>query len=507
MMPIPEWAAPVSLAPYGNIEVARPIMPVGLQRLEGPYGTLTAATRPMSLPSKELIDWWRPKLRALDPWRLVQLDEIDALYAEREGAPYRALARDLVLAERKADVKVLLCGARGSGKTTELTRLAHDVQEHFCVVQTDLGVGLPDEASTLAVVTLLGVAALSAIKIWEEPEEGARSLLPGAKSSVTRGIERLQGALQRFGDGAPAVAQLLEGVSGIVTFFNPAMAAGLATASAAAKATGSASGAITKLRNDLARGPLEGRLQPEQRDDAQAVVEAVNEILADLESLAGRPPLLLADGLDKRTRLDEVAQALDDEYLLRELQAPLVLTGPVNLRHDPRFRAVPGNFRLALLYNVPVWHRVDGAVQPSPSGVQVLKDLYQRRRADAEVPADFIGEQLVERAAESCAGIVRDFLGLLHEAGKNALSRGERTIDVADLDAAIKARRLEMEGYLDEQEIKILSRVLDKGTLPGSPEADTLLFENFIACYHNGDIWFRPHELIVDFIASQRTDS
>jgi hypothetical protein len=346
----------------------------------------------MSLPSKELIDWWRPKLRALDPWRLVQLDEIDDLYAEREGAPYRSLARDLVLAERKADVKVLLCGARGSGKTTELTRLAHDVQGHFCVVQTDLGVGLPDEASTLAVVTLLGVAALSAIKIWAEPDEGARSLLPGAKSSVTRGIERLQGALQRFGDGAPAVAQLLEGVSGIVTFFNPAMAAGLATASGAAKAAGSASGAITKLRNDLARGPLEGRLQPEQRDDAQAVVEAVNEILADLESLAGRPPLLLADGLDKRTRLDEVAQALDDEYLLRELQAPLVLTGPVNLRHDPRFRAVPGNFRLALLYNVPVWHRVDGAVQPSPNGVQVLKDLYQRRRADAEVPADFIGE-------------------------------------------------------------------------------------------------------------------
>lgn len=460
----------------------------------------------MSLPSKELIDWWRPKLRALDPWRLVHLEEIDELYAEREGAPYRVLARDLVLAERKADVKVLLCGARGSGKTTELTRLAHDVEEHFCVVQTDLGVGLPDEASTLAVVTLLGVAALRAIEIWSRPDGDAHALVPGGKASVARGVERLQGALQRFGDGVPAVAQLLEGVSGIVTFFDPALAAGLATASGVAKAAGSTTSAVTKLRIDLARGPLEGRLEPDQRDDAQAVVEAVNEILADLETLAGRPPLLLADGLDKRTRLDEVAQALDDEYLLRELQAPLVLTGPVNLRHDPRFRAVPGNFRLALLYNVPVWHRIDGAIQPAPDGVRVLKDLYQRRREDAGIPEDLIGEALVEQAAQSCAGIVRDFLGLLHEAGKNALSRGQRLVDAADVEAAIKTRRLEMEGYLDEQEIEILSRVHDKGTLPGSPEADTLLFENFIACYHNGDIWFRPHDLIVSFIALHRED-
>ncbi len=459
----------------------------------------------MSLPSKELIDWWRPKLRALDPWRLVHLEEIHELYAEREGAPYRVLARDLVLAERPAEVKVLLCGARGSGKTTELTRLAHDVKPHFCVVQTDLGIGLPDEASTLAVVTLLGVAALHAIKSWSKPDEDVEVLVKSGTNPIARGVEGLQKALRRFGDGVPSVAQLLEGVSGIVTFFEPGLGAALGTASGVAKSTGSATSATSKLRIDLARGPLEGRLRPEQRDDAQAVVVAVNEILAELEALAGRPPLLLADGLDKRTRLDEVALALDDEYLLRDLQAPLVLTGPVNLRHDPRFRAVPGNFRLALLYNVPIWHRDDGgSIQAAHEGIRVLKDLYERRRDDAGIPEDLIDDGLVDRAAQNCAGIVRDFLGLLHEAGKNALSRGLRAVDTTDLDAAIKTRRLEMEGYLDEQEIEILSRVLDKGTLPGSPEADTLLFENFIACYHNGNIWFRPHELIVEFIGLQR---
>ena len=75
----------------------------------------------MTLPSTELIEWWRPKLRAVDPRRMVQLEEIHDLYVERGDAPYRSVVRDLLLAERPAEVKVLLCGARGSGKTTELT--------------------------------------------------------------------------------------------------------------------------------------------------------------------------------------------------------------------------------------------------------------------------------------------------------------------------------------------------------------------------------------------------
>ena len=400
---------------------------------------------------------------------------------------------------------MILCGARGSGKTTELTRLAHDVRQDFCVVQTDLGVGLPDEASTLAVVTLLGVAGLHAIRTWSGPDAEALAVTKDGAGPVGRVAERLQAALARFGESMPSVDNLLDGVGSIVTLFEPITAATVASARGVARATRSTTSAVSKLRHALARGPLEGRLRAEQRDDAQAVVNATNEILAELERLAGRPPLLLADGLDKRTRLDEIGLALDDEYLLRELQAPLVLTGPVNLRHDPRFRAVPGNFRLALLYNIPTWHKDDGGeVQAATEGLGVLEDLYERRRIEAGIDVELIAPRLIERAARSSAGIVRDFLGLLHASGKQALIRGGWTIDEHDVEAAIKARRLEMEGYLDEQEIEILCRVLDKGKLPGTPEADTLLFENFIACFHNGDVWFRPHELIVSFIAMQR---
>lgn len=446
---------------------------------------------PMALFDKQLLAQWKPILSALDPMRELGADEIDALYAERQGAPYKALATDLAIADQPSTLKFILCGARGSGKSTELTRLANKVRNDFCVVHTDLAAGLPDEASTLAVVTLLGVASLHAIRTWSSDDERATDV-------ELRSGRRLQLALDKFGEVVPKVSKLLEGISGIVTVFDPA-------AGAALKASGAVASVGAEVRHALARGPLEGRLPPDKRDDAKAVVDAVNEILDELHERAGRPVLLLADGLDKRTGVAEVELALSEEYLLRELRAPLVLTGPVNLRHDPRFRAVPGNFRLALLYNVPVCVRAeDGTIGPADEGIEMLRTLYERRRDAAGFSREHIAVELIDRAAAMCSGIVRDFLGLLHAACKNALIAARTKVELEDLEEAIKVKRLEMEGYLDEGHLDILRRVLDKGVLPGTERADTLLFENFIACYPNGDIWFRPHELIVAFVDAHR---
>jgi hypothetical protein len=448
--------------------------------------------QPMTLFDKQLLARWKPILSALDPMRELGADEIEALYAERQGAPYKALATDLAISDQPSTLKFILCGARGSGKSTELTRLANKVRNDFCVVHTDLAAGLPDEASTLAVVTLLGVASLHAMRAWSS-EDGL------ATDPEPRGGAALQAALDKFGKVVPKVSKLLEGISGIVTLFDP-------TVGVAVKASGAAVASVgAEVRHALARGPLEGRLPPDKRDDAKAVVDAVNVILDELAKLAGRPVLLLADGLDKRTGVAEVQLALAEEYLLRELQAPLVLTGPVNLRHDPRFRAVPGNFRLALLYNVPVCVRAeDGTIDSADEGIAMLRTLYERRRAAAGFSRELIAVELIDRAAAMCSGIVRDFLGLLHAACKNALVAARTEVESEDLEDAIKVKRLEMEGYLDEGHLDILRRVLEKGVLPGTERADTLLFENFIACYPNGDIWFRPHELIVAFVDSHR---
>jgi len=42
--------------------------------------------------------------------------------------------------------------------------------------------------------------------------------------------------------------------------------------------------------------------------------------------------------------------------------------------------------------------------------------------------------------------------------------------------------------------------VLRTGQLGGDEELYDLLFENYVVCYPDGDLWFRPHEVLVDYL-------
>jgi hypothetical protein len=193
-----------------------------------------------------------------------------------------------------------------------------------------------------------------------------------------------------------------------------------------------------------------------------------------------------------------VQQALRDADLLRDLSVPLVLTGPTTLRHHPIFRTTPGNFRLELLNNISVRRRVDGKIEDNPEGLDVLETLFQRRREFAGLPQDLIADELVREAARNSAGIIREFLELLSWASEAAMDRESRIIEAQDVRWAVRKRRISLQGFLDEASLAILQRVRDKGTLPA--QGDTLLFQNIVVCYANGDLWFRPHEAIVDWL-------
>lgn len=453
-----------------------------------------------------LLDYWKRTLDVLDPWREIRPDEVDALYVERPYGPHADLATHLRLKSPAADIKVLFIGARGAGKTTELTRLAHELRDDFCIVQTDLHAGLPEGAGTLAIVTLLGAAAASAIQTWSSPDGDLADAI--ARSPAQK---RLDLALRRFGDTIPSLATLVQAVAPVVTLVEPTTGALMTAGSKVVTSLAETMRRAASLRRLLTREPLRAPVGLDRLDDAQEVVAAVNDVLAELTEKAGRPPLLLAEGLDKRTELAEVKQALASAELLRNLAAPLILTGPVSLRHEPRLRGVPGDFRFKLIYNMPVCHPAFASDEDSPTvqppGIAVMLDLYHRRQRAGGLPSNLIADALVERAALMSAGIVRQFLEFLHAAGRAALAAGRRSISSADLESALHLTRLEMTGYLRNEHYQLLGRVLDEGGVPIGEEANTLLFENFIACYPNGEAWFRPHELIVESVRKRVSGS
>lgn len=448
-------------------------------------------------PSKELISWWRRILEAIDPLRPLVRDKIDDLYAERPDSPTRMIATRLRRSSPGHGQSILLYGARGAGKSSELSRLARELRDEYAVVQVDLGAGLPDQTSTLALVVLLGAAVLQVSKEWAGPDAAATT-------PARTGEDKLNKALAKLGLASTFLGSVLKHIAPILTWTG-ADSGVTAAATAALSTAGTALSHSADLRRELSRDPLAGRLPADRQDDARAVTESVNQLLHELEQLTGRPPLLLTDGLDKRTNIEDIQTALADLDLLVALEAPIILTGPVVLRHDVRFRGLANGFTMHSLPNIAVRKRGNEGgetIEENADGLALLRDIFERRMRAIEV-LEAVEPQALDLAARMSSGIIREFLQILTGAGDLALDAGRRQITLRDVEAVVRRLRLSLQGSLNEKDWMLLARVLAKpGTLPADVRADVLLYENFIACYANGDLWFRPHEAIADSVAS-----
>lgn len=462
---------------------------------------------------RALLDYWKPTTQALDPWLELEVADLDRLYQDRAGRPSRKLAADLYRAADPTSIKVLLRGSRGSGKSTELRKIAHDLRQDFLPILLDAGLGLPRGTGTLPLVILVGVAGLAKLREWSRPdpqEETGSSL-----------IQRLQAGLQQavdgFATGAVKVGDLVSAV-GAVLVAQPddeTRAAGV-VASTSGKALSSVGQAVGGLRRErptpalhsLGHQELAALVPPDRMDDADAVVAAVNEILAGIAEAAGRPPLLLVEGLDKRDRLEDVFQVIEQPELLDALATPMILTGPVSLRHSLRASWMPGRLRQEILPNVPVVRGGPGrAVTQDSQGLGFMTGVYGRRiQACEQCPPDLVQPAALQRLARASSGVVREFLLLLGLAIDAAIDAGRRELTDHDVSEAIRRRRIELQYALDDQRLQILAQVLSRGTRPEGQVAEELLYNNFIACYGNGKLLFRPHEALVDYVRMVHPD-
>jgi hypothetical protein len=72
---------------------------------------------------------WNAVYNAFNPFASIPIDRLDAWYVERPHAPRAALITRLN--PQKGPQRILLVGDPSSGKTTELTKLATELQLHY----------------------------------------------------------------------------------------------------------------------------------------------------------------------------------------------------------------------------------------------------------------------------------------------------------------------------------------------------------------------------------------
>ena len=239
-------------------------------------------------------------------------------------------------------------------------------------------------------------------------------------------------------------------------------------------------------------------------EDARGLLDETNILLAELGRLAGKPVVILIDGLDKKPSLTQLYRSLERDDLLVDLDAAVVLSGPIHLRHAPRSSGLlPGHFEPHPLHNIPVVTHDAGSVVAHKAGIDALTAVYRRRADLTPALAVLFDDRDLRRLARASSGIVRDLLVLTTYAVRAMVRDGRERVSGADVDVAIRTRKQTLQLHLDAARIALLCEVLRTELLPSSSVASDLLFSNYIACYPNDDLWYRPHEALVDYVTER----
>jgi hypothetical protein len=221
---------------------------------------------------------WIALKRLLDPWRPpLGVD----LYVEPRRSPAPDIAGEMS-ADPASRRKVLLVGARGGGKSSELRRIRHLLGDQLAVAEVDLdrsGVGAGN-VSALDLVYVSGVALLRFV------EKGrARELFQNLQEAYAdqdkEGSElgTFEQALAGIADFGGAVAA----AAGVV-----GLAPGLALAAAPVLV---ATGRAIRLLSGVP-GPI-----AETSPRGQRLLDAAKEV-SEAVATNGRPPCVLVDGLE-----------------------------------------------------------------------------------------------------------------------------------------------------------------------------------------------------------------
>jgi len=429
---------------------------------------------------RKLHDRFDPEEPAPRAWR-----------ADRESSPVAEICEAL---DRPFDSpRVLLTGTVGTGKTTELLRIAEqraaagkefvvflDFVRHFGSVVGDIEA--LQKVSSWEVCFLVG---MTLIRTAEERFGHAFS------KDEREDLGRAWSALAQATNTAPAAPQLdVVTLAKSMAFLASTLAPQGTAAAAGLSVIEKAVGAV-KWNAPIGIG---GRSLPDQDAAMQSLLGSVNRLLGSFQTNA-MPILFIIDGLDRiRSRERALALFLESEMIGR-LDCRLVVCAPWALRHDKAITGVRRFTTRCKLVNEPVMLAAD-PTREGP-GVDFFCDIYKRRTVDL-AGGELIQVPLLRRLAYYSGGRARDFIRSVRMLAAKAWDADMDEATPALVDKVIDEARRLMETGLDSGDVALLSRVANDPDheLPEGEKARELLSYGHILPYSKGSEWFYPHPLL-----------
>lgn len=406
-------------------------------------------------------------IRVFDPREPLQGDELIEFYVDRPGAPLNEMKIYLQgMALHGEPVKLLFTGHTGSGKSTELNKLAEELRNQFFIVPFAAQKSLP-VAELTYVDVLLGMAS-ALFRLATDREVIARApaqIMADVWDDIGRFFENVIFGKAPFRAPPPDVE-----FSAKVNFL---------AAEFQAKFTNEGS-----TRADI-RPRVEARLSE--------LIDKINLLAEEIRLKYRRPALFVVEGTDKPDLTRARDLFLGHSTSLTDLRASVIYTFPIGLRYSPEFSLIKTSFNEHfLLPNLRVSGR-EGA--PDPAGVEKMAEVITRRMDEG-----LMNDAARKKITAASGGLTRTLIQLVQRAAVHAVGRGGKVIGREDAESAIDKERGDLIAMLAEADYAVLAARHADHRLSSDASVQNLLQSRALLEYGDGDPWCDVNPVILPVV-------
>ena len=370
------------------------------------------------------------------------------------------ITRNIARSEQDAQLKILFTGHRGAGKTTELLRLQHTLEEkQFFTIYMDI-----EALLNVDDIDHLDVLVAIAKQVQEGLDEQGMPLPAILLDSIAQWFQEhiienstsheMQGSISTEAKAGSEIPLFAKIVASITANFK------------------AGSSQRETIRRNLSRelSVFMERLNV-LIDTARQIVQdnRFRDIVLIVDGIEKMPYQLNPDGLSNHTAL-----FIHHAEQLRAPQCHIIYTVPISLAYDQNLGADFDDIQI-----LPM-------VRTDAEGIAKLTELVEQRVDTQQV---FSEPDLLERLVRTSGGVVRDLMRLV----RLATDTDADTIVAADVNYALKTLRNEYDRLIRSADIPIFRRIQQERRISGDEAEARLLHLRLVLEYQNGTRWADLH--------------
>lgn len=393
-------------------------------------------------------------LRIFDPFHPLRGEELKKWYIDRPHNPLRKIKVYLQGIGLQDDpVHILFTGHKGSGKSTELNRLAADLKNQFFIIHQS-----PNIFDLTYIDLVLGMATA----LFQRATES--DVLGKAPAHI---VNKVWADISQFIEKA---------IFGPDTFRTPDHPAELS-----AKVSFLAIELQTKFSSEAStREQIRQRIEPRLKE----LTERINKVAHLVRLKCRRPVFFIIDSTDKlkRDQAGEIFLEKENAQILTALRVSAIYTFPIELRDSEKFHSVMDRFIYRLLPNLKV---ADRSNRLDHRNLDLLSEAISLR-----MEAGLLSESARDQIVYANGGMMRILIRLVQTAAVEAIAAKHEFITEEDAIAAIEKERSNFIPNLKQEDYETLRQCRVSKQLSANEAVQIFMYyRRALLEYSNDEPW------------------